>query len=124
MQTERRVGQRFEISLPVRLEWVDEENGGRIVEEGRTENVSTNGTLVHLSRNLPRVGSEVKIAVFEDKGLEVISVAARVLRIERNPAHPLAALTMGDAAEEWRENVFQNEDLIEAFSDKPENYED
>lgn len=123
MQEERRMGQRFEISLPIRLEW-DEENGTRIVEEGRTENVSPHGTLVHLPRNLPRVGSSVTLAVYEAKGAEVISVPARVLRIERNPAHPLAALTLTDAAEEWRKNVWHNDDLIEAFTESADDYED
>lgn len=123
MQAERRTGERFEISLPIRLEW-DEENGTHIVEEGRTENVSPYGTLVHLPRNLPRVGSKVKLAVFEAKGEEVISVPARVLRIERNPAHPLAALTLTDAADEWRKNVWHNESLIESFTENADDYED
>lgn len=124
MQTDRRMGQRFEISLPVRVEWSDEESGTRIVEDGRTENVSATGTLVHLPRQLPRVGSTVKIAIFEAKGAEVIKLPARVLRIERNPAHPLAALQMTDSAEAWRENVWQNKSLIESFSESAEEYED
>lgn len=118
------MGQRFEISLPVRLEWNDEENGVRIVEEGHTENVSANGTLVHLPRQLPRVGSTVKIAIFEAKGAEVIKLPARVLRIERNPAHPLAALQMTDSAEAWRKNVWQNQSLIESFTTSAEEYDD
>lgn len=122
MNTERRMAQRFEISLPVRLEWTDEESGARIVEDGRTENVSPVGTLVHLPRKLPRVGSTVEISVFEAKGAEVVRVPARVLRIERNPAHPLAALTLSDEA--WRENVFQNEELIESFTESAEEYDD
>ncbi|MEP6925948.1 MAG: PilZ domain-containing protein [Pyrinomonadaceae bacterium] len=123
MQTNRRMGQRFEISLPVRLEWNDEEKGTHIFEEGRTENVSENGTLVHLPRQLPRVGSTVKIVIFEAKGAEVVKLAARVLRIERNPAHPLAAL-MIDSTEVWRKNVWQNQSLIESFTDSVEEYED
>jgi hypothetical protein len=51
-------------------------------------------------------------------------VPARVLRIERNPAHPLAALTLTDAAEEWRKNVWHNEDLIEAFTESADDYDD
>jgi hypothetical protein len=124
MQINRRMGQRFEISLPIRVEWNDEENGTQIIEEGRTENVSPNATLVHLPRQLPRVGSTVKIVIFETKGEEVIKIVARVLRIERNPAHPLAAFMITDSIDAWRKKVWLNESLIESFTKSPEEYED
>lgn len=124
MQMDRRMGQRFEISLPIRVEWSDEENGTQIVEEGRTENVSPNATLVHLPRQLPRVGSTVNIVIFEARGAEVVKIAARVLRIERNPAHPLAAFMITDSIEAWRKKVWLNQSLIESFTKSPEEYED
>jgi hypothetical protein len=123
MEIERRTTQRFEISLPVKLEWTSAD-GSLVVEEGRTENVSINAALVHLSRNLPQVGGTVQISVFEAKGTEVARLSANVLRIERNPARPLAALVFGDEAAKWRESVFENESLIQAFAAKPEDYED
>lgn len=125
METERRMNERFEISLPIRLEWDDQESGRRFVEDGRTENVGLTGTLVHLPKNLPRVGSQVKIAVFEAKGAEVVQVDAHVLRVERNPAHPLAALRVpSEAADVWRESVCDNQELISAFTESAEEYDD
>lgn len=125
MDTERRMNERFVISLPIRLEWDDAESGQRIAEDGRTENIGLNGTLVHLPKNLPRVGANVKIQVFEAKGAEVVALEAQVLRVERNPAHPLAALRVySDAADEWRKNVCDNRELIESFSESAEEYED
>lgn len=125
METERRMNDRFEISLPIRVEWDDTESGRRVIEEGRTENIGLTGTLVHLPKNLPRVGSNVTIQVFEAKGAEVVALQAQVLRVERNPAHPLAALRMySDAADEWRKNVCDNRELLEAFSESAEEYDD
>lgn len=125
METERRMNDRFVISLPIRVEWDDTESGRRMIEEGRTENIGLTGTLVHLPKNLPRVGSRVTIQVFEAKGAEVVALEAQVLRVERDPAHPLAALRMySDAADEWRKNVCDNRELIEAFSESAEEYDD
>jgi hypothetical protein len=124
MQMDRRMGQRFEISLPIRVEWKDEESGTQIVEEGQTENVSPNATLVHMPRQLPRVGSTVSIIIFEAKGAEVVKIVARVLRIERNAAHPLAAFMITDSIDAWRQKVWLNESLIESFTKNPEEYED
>ena len=116
--------ERFEISLPVRLEWDDAESGQRVSEDGRTENVSQHGTLVHLSRTLPRVGSDIELSVYEAKGEEVVRVPARVLRVERNPARPLAALRLTDSNEAWRKNVWSNQELIDAFTESADSYEE
>ncbi|MBC7795336.1 MAG: PilZ domain-containing protein [Pyrinomonadaceae bacterium] len=121
--SERRYGTRFLISLPIRVEW-DDESGSHVVEDGTTENIGPEGTLVHLPRALPNVGTSVQLAVFEEKGAEVVRVEARVLRVERNAAHPLAALRMFDSVESWRENVWSNQPLIKAFSDSSEEYDD
>ncbi len=45
METERRMNDRFVISLPIRVEWDDTESGRRMTEEGRTENIGLNGTV-------------------------------------------------------------------------------
>lgn len=123
METERRRTSRFEISIPIQIEWDDAESGARFVEDGRTENVSPTGTLVHLPKHLPPVGSRVNLAVFEQKGAEVVRVPAQVLRIERNAARPLAALLV-DATEKWRENVCNNQILIDSFTESVDLYED
>ena len=97
--TEQRTGPRYLASLLVRAEW-DTEEGKHVVAEGTTENVGPGGALVHLQRELPDVGSRVRLAVLSDDG-QKLQVVTEVLRVERNAAHPLAALQLLDASEEW-----------------------
>ena len=72
-----------------------------VVAEGTTENVGPEGTLVHLPRQLPQVGSRVRLEVLNESG-EKLQVIEEVLRIERNPAHPQAALQLVGETDEWR----------------------
>ncbi len=105
LTTEQRSGPRYMIKIPVRTEWDDEESGEHIVAEGETENVGPSGALVHLSQ-LPEVGSRVQLTVPDAQGLTV-SAVAEVLRLERNPVQPLAALLLIDANDEWRGLVWE-----------------
>ena len=93
------------ISLPVRAEWDDGASGEHVVVEGQTTNVGPMGALVHLE-HLPDVGSRVQIAVMRE-GAPKVSAVAEVLRIERNPAQPLAALQLMNANDEWRGLVWE-----------------
>ncbi|HEY0407812.1 MAG TPA: hypothetical protein VGC89_18900 [Pyrinomonadaceae bacterium] len=102
---ENRTGTRYMASLPVRAEW-DDEQAGHIVAEGTTENVGPEGVLVHLQRLLPNVGSRVSLEVVADEGHK-LQVVTEVLRLERNAAHPLAALQLLDATDEWRGLVWE-----------------
>jgi len=103
--TDLRTGPRYMISLPVRAEWDDDASGKHIIVEGATENVGPMGALVHLEQ-LPDVGSRVQIAVLK-QGAPEVSAVAEVLRIERNPAQPLAALQLMNASDEWRGLVWE-----------------
>ena len=98
--TENRSGPRYVATFPIRAEW-DTPDGAHIVSEGETENVGPEGTLVHFQRELPPVGSTVNLLVMGDEG-EKLRVIAEVLRIERNPAHPQAALQLLGETDEWR----------------------
>src|SRR5687768_12643484 len=91
---ERRRGARHVISFPVRVRWKDEE-GREVTQEGLTENVGPQGTLIYLPRALPLVGGKVHLTVTENPDDEV-SVTAEVIRLERNAAHPQAALLLTD----------------------------
>ncbi len=102
---EQRTGPRYVISLPVRAEWDDGASGEHIIVEGQTENVGPMGALVHLE-HLPDVGSRVQIAVLNADEMTV-SAVAEVLRIERNPGQPLAALELMNASDEWRGLVWE-----------------
>jgi hypothetical protein len=92
-------------SLPVRAEWDDDE-AGHVVAEGTTENVGPEGVLIHLQRLLPHVGSRVQLEVQAEEG-QKLQVVTEVLRLERNAAHPLAALQLLDATDEWRGLVWE-----------------
>jgi hypothetical protein len=106
-QIEHRIGQRYVAYFPVRAEWDDDESGEHITTEGETENVGPEGALVHLHQ-LPRVGSRVQLAVMEEDEPKVrLAAVAEVLRVERNPVQPLAALQLVNADEEWRGLVWK-----------------
>jgi hypothetical protein len=104
-ETENRTGPRYLASLEVKAEW-DEPSGTHIVAEGTTENVGPEGTLVHLPRQLPQVGSRVRLEVSGETG-EKLQVLAEVLRIERHPGHPLAALQLIGESDEWKGLVWE-----------------
>ena len=97
---ENRSGPRYVHAFAVRAEW-DTLEGIHIIAEGETENVGPEGTLIHLQRELPPVGGRVNLRVLDDGG-EKLSVVAEVLRIERNPSRPQAALQVVGETDEWR----------------------
>lgn len=105
MELETRSGPRYLVSFEVRAEW-DEADGGHVLSEGTTENVGPEGTLVHLPKRLPEVGSRVRLEVQGEEGRK-LQVIAEVLRIERNPGHPLAALQLLGETDEWRGVIWE-----------------
>lgn len=105
IETENRSGPRYLASLEVKAEW-DEPSGAHIVAEGTTENVGPEGTLVHLPRQLPQVGSRVRLEVLNESG-DKLQVVAEVLRIERHPGHPLAALQLLGETDEWKGLIWE-----------------
>ena len=105
MESETRSGPRYLVSFEVRAEW-DEPDGSHVVVQGTTENVGPEGTLVHLPRQLPEVGGRVRLEV-EGEGGQKLQVIAEVLRIERNPGHPLAALQLLGETNEWKGLIWE-----------------
>lgn len=103
--TDTRLGPRYLAAFEVRAEW-DEPGGSHIVAQGMTENVGPEGTLVHLPQKLPQVGSRVRLEVQSEDGKK-LQVVAEVLRIERNPGHPLAALQLLGETEEWKGLIWE-----------------
>lgn len=102
---EVRSGPRYLATFEVRAEW-DEPDGAHIMSEGITENVGPEGTLVYLPRRLPQVGSRVRLEVQGEDGNK-LQVVAEVLRIERNPGHPLAALQLLGETDEWKGLIWE-----------------
>ena len=118
---ERRRGTRHVVSFPIRVVWKSED-GKKLVEEGLTENVGPRGALVYLPRMLPDVGVDVKLTITENPEDEV-TVPAAVLRLERNAAHPQAALQVTKQFKLWKEKVWDYAgDLLD--KEKPEEYEE
>ena len=107
--TETRSGPRYVAAFPIRAEW-DTDDGVHVVSDGETENIGPDGTLVHLLRELPPVGSRVSLLVLGEDG-EKLRVIAEVLRIERNPAHPQAALQLLGETDEWRGIVWREAEI-------------
>ena len=118
---ERRSGARHSISYPIRVRWKDE-NGKEIVQEGLTENVGPQGALVYLPRTLPLVGGKVQLVVTENPNDEV-SVTAEVIRLERNAAHPQAALQLIEGMREWKKKVWDVAAATVA-AEEPEKFDD
>ncbi len=104
-EVDPRSGPRYLVTFEVRAEW-DNPDGAHILSEGTTENVGPEGTLVHLPRGLPDVGSRVRLEVQGEDGKK-LQVVAEVLRIERNAGHPLAALQLLGETDEWRGLIWE-----------------
>ena len=90
-------------NMPVLASWIDGESGETINIEGTTENVGENSTLVNLDV-LPPVGCEVKLTIMEEDK-PVIAVATQVIRVERDPSKPLAALSISENIKKWKQSA-------------------
>ena len=92
-------------NMPVRASWVDSESGEKVTTAGLTENVGENSTLVNLDV-LPPVGSEVKLRIMQDdegSNKSIIEVQTEVIRVERDPSKPLAALNVVQNLKKWKQ---------------------
>jgi len=87
-------------NMPVQASWVDAESGKTVKVDGMTENLGENSTLVNLE-TLPPVGSQVKLRIMEEDK-PIIEVSTRVIRVERDPSKPLAALTVLENLKKWK----------------------
>ena len=94
---------RITASMPVLASWVDTETGERIRVEGLTENVGETSALVNLE-TLPPVGCQVRLKILEE-GKSIIEVTTQVIRVERDPSKPLAALSIMENLKKWRSDA-------------------
>ena len=86
-------------SMPVKASWIDP-NGETVSVEGLTENVGESSALVNLE-TLPPVGSEVRLKILEENKT-IIEVSTRVIRVERDPSKPMAALSVLENVKKWK----------------------
>ncbi|HMM80434.1 MAG TPA: hypothetical protein PKC65_10465 [Pyrinomonadaceae bacterium] len=94
---------RITASMPVRATWVDAESGRTIKVEGLTENVGEASALVNLEV-LPPVGSKVRLKILGDDK-PIIDVKTEVIRVERDPSKPMAALSILENLKKWKETA-------------------
>ena len=87
--------------MPVEASWVDSESGETILIEGMTENVGATSTLVNLE-TLPPVGAAVTLRILGEHK-PIIEVSTQVIRVERDPSKPLAALTILENLKKWKQ---------------------
>lgn len=95
--------QRIMANLRVQASWRDVVTGNIVSVEGLTENIGENSALVNLE-TLPPVGSEVCLRVIDEEKT-LIEVPTEVIRVERDPSKPLAALSIGENLKNWKQNV-------------------
>ncbi|MBC7899054.1 MAG: hypothetical protein H7070_03290 [Saprospiraceae bacterium] len=76
------------------------ESGETILIDGMTENVGETSTLVNLEV-LPPVGASVTLKIL-DEDKTIIEVSTQVIRVERDPSKPLAALTILENLKKWK----------------------
>ena len=91
---------RITASMPVQASWIDAETGQRVRVEGLTENVGETSALVNLE-TLPPVGSQVRLKILEE-GKSIIEVTTQVIRVERDPSKPMAALSVLENMKKWK----------------------
>lgn len=89
--------------LPVRAKWKDKTTGKEVSVDGVTENIGETGALVNF-RVLPPVGSEVSLLVMDEKK-KLVQVLAEVIRVERDPMKPLAALAIMQNIKKWKQTA-------------------
>jgi hypothetical protein len=87
-------------SMPVQASWFDQESGETVRVDGMTENVGESSALVNLE-TLPPVGSEVKLKLMGESK-PIIEVSTRVIRVERDPSKPMAALAVLENLKKWK----------------------
>lgn len=95
--------QRILANLPVQASWVDEASGETISVMGLTENIGETSALVNLEK-LPSVGSRVKLRLIDEEKT-IIEIPTEVIRVERDPSKPLAALSVVENLKKWKEKA-------------------
>jgi hypothetical protein len=86
-------------SMPIKASWVDD-SGETVNVEGLTENIGEASALVNLE-TLPPVGSEVRLRIMEENKT-IVDVTTHVIRVERDPSKPMAALSIVENMKKWK----------------------
>lgn len=93
--------QRILARLQAQVIWRDETSDEKFSVLGTTENVGETSALINLDL-LPKVGSSVKLRLM-DEDRTIIETLAEVIRVERDPGKPQAALSIVNNLKKWKE---------------------
>ncbi|MEZ5306002.1 MAG: PilZ domain-containing protein [Pyrinomonadaceae bacterium] len=89
--------------LDVEVSWQDSVSGQKRKVTGNTVNIGSSSAFVSI-HTLPPVGEPVSLRIFKgDK--ELLLTKARVIRVERDPAKPKAALNIEKDFSKWKDEV-------------------
>ncbi len=94
---------RIMANLVVEASWTDAASGEKISVTGLTENLGETSALVNLEI-LPPVGSQVRLKIFDEEKT-IIEVPTQVIRVERDPSKPLAALSIMENLKKWKQTA-------------------
>lgn len=97
------VHQRILARLQAQISWMDESSNERVSILGTTENLGESSVLINL-QILPRVGSNVKLRLLDNEK-PIIEIPATVIRVERNPSKPQAALSIIKNLKHWQDTA-------------------
>ncbi len=92
---------RIMANLQVQASWLDAESGNMMLVNGTTENLGENSALINLEV-LPPVGCEVSLRIIDEEKT-IIEVPTQVIRVERDPSKPLAALSVLENLKKWKQ---------------------
>lgn len=95
--------QRISAKLVAQASWTDPASGNAVFVKGFTENLGETSALVNLDV-LPPVGSEVTLRLYNEENF-ILETQTRVIRVERDPGKPLAALSILKDQKRWREKA-------------------
>ncbi len=95
--------QRIMATLTVQASWTDSDTGNIVFVEGTTENLGETSALINLNI-LPPVGGEVKLRIYDEEET-IIEVPTQVIRVERDPGKPLAALSVLEDLKNWQSDA-------------------
>ncbi len=97
------IHRRIMANLLVKASWIDSATGEEVFAEGLTENIGESSALVNLQQ-LPPVGSEIQLQILDEENM-LIEIPAEVIRLERDPSKPLAALSIVQNLKGWQQKV-------------------
>ncbi|MEJ7700314.1 MAG: hypothetical protein WKF71_11805 [Pyrinomonadaceae bacterium] len=91
-------------SLTVEASWTDAESGEKISVNGMTENLGRERARSSIWKFCRRSEAKFSLRIFDEEKT-IIEVPTQVIRVERDPSKPLAALSIVENLKKWKQNA-------------------